>query len=156
MKGRSRAEQGLQAWAMGASARWHPHGESPVRGGLRPGRGHSVATWAEALMEKNRCRRAGPQRHRRGRGATLGSALEGERLQFWRRQAQHIYLFFPVPCMCFILSFATDHPLGVHWAPWGRESGGWIGMQQSWNWVKSQQSAAAQFGRPRLCSVGSR
>jgi hypothetical protein len=40
-----------------------------------------------------RLRRAGPQRHRRGRGAALGSAVKSERLQFWKRQAPHIYLF---------------------------------------------------------------
>jgi hypothetical protein len=37
-----------------------------------------------------------------------------------------------------ILSLEIHHHLGVHWATWGRESGGLISMQQSWGWVKSQ------------------
>jgi hypothetical protein len=64
--------------------------------------------------------------------------------------------FFSVSCMCFILSLATDHPLGVHWATWGRESGGYIGMQQSLGLAKAQQSAAAQFERLQLRFVGGR
>jgi hypothetical protein len=64
--------------------------------------------------------------------------------------------FFQVSRMHIVLSLEIHHYLGVHWATWGRESGGLIGMQQSRGWVKSQQSAAAQFRRPRMWFVGGR
>jgi hypothetical protein len=116
MKGRSRAEQGPQAWAMGASARWHPHGEPPVRGGLRPGRGHSVATWAEALMEKNRCRNAGPQRHRRGRVQRLGALSKASGYSFGDAR-RNIYIFF----FQFLACVSSCHlPQITLWASIGR------------------------------------
>ena len=114
--GRSRAARGERAWTMPASPRKHPYWDSPVRG--RPAtRDAPRPRHTGAVVARNtRCRKTGPHRRRRGRGAALGIALKGERLQCWRRQPSGIHHFF------YMLAWkASFHWLYILlWVPVGR------------------------------------
>jgi hypothetical protein len=84
MKGRSRAEQGPQAWARGASARWHRHVEWPLACFPQLGQHRDVGKGRGEKLPK------GKRDHIAFGGAgveSFCSEVEGERLRLWRRQA---------------------------------------------------------------------
>jgi hypothetical protein len=94
MKGRSRAEQGPQAWAMRASARGHRPGEWPLRcfpqlGQHRDvGKGRGKKT-AEGKRDHSAFGGAGVESF-----CSFCSKWEGERLRLWRRQAPKTHHHF--------------------------------------------------------------